>query len=129
MEKKFVKLSELVDQEITVKSIGLFKFVAWDNEAKKYITQNDWFKGATKKYPIEIEQGTVDIGANHVGAMFEGVQQNGQSDIIGATFKIKSNGKTDKDIRYFINAVRVKPAEPDYGDVSFNESGAPMQDY
>lgn len=119
MDKNYIKMAELVDKDFTVDRLGLHKFIAWDNANNKYVTEDTWFKGAQKKYPVETDLGTVDMGANHIGAMFEGVQSNGESNIIGATFHVKSNGKTGMDIRYFINPVRVAK-EP-----SFDDSGAP----
>lgn len=122
-DKKYVKMSELVDKDITIKRVGNYKFVAWDPAESKYKTDDKWFQGAQKKYPIDTDIGTVDMSANHVGSMFEGVQHAGQSTIIGATFHVKSNGKTGVDIRYFINPSRVAKAQ----DPTYDESGAPNE--
>jgi len=113
MDKQYTKMSDLVDQEFLVESVGMYKFVAWDNENKKFITEQNWFQGASKKYPVTTDKGLVDMSASQIGNMLEGVQHAGKSDIIGATFKVKSNGKTGMEIRYYINPVKVAPRQED----------------
>lgn len=108
----YKKLSELVDSDITIKSVDLPKFVAWDDVNKKYLTDNNWFKGAQKKYPVTLDGGSiVDMSGSQIGSMLEGVMHAGQADIIGATFNVKSNGKTGQEIRYFLNALSSAPAK------------------
>lgn len=107
--KKYLRMSELVDSDFTVESVGPYKFVAWDNEAKKFKTEDSWFQGASKKYPVTTDKGIVDMSATQLGNMLEGMQHAGQSNIVGATFHVKSNGKTGKEIRYWISPVRVAP--------------------
>jgi hypothetical protein len=114
MDKKYVKMADLVDNEFTVESVGLAKYVAWDNDNKRFLTEDNWFKGASKKYPITTNLGTVDMSATNVGNMFEGVQHAGQSNIVGATFNVKSNGKTGMEIRYFINPVKSSSQQSGY---------------
>lgn len=116
----YVKMSDLVDQEITIKSVGNYKFVAWDVDNKRYITEDKWFQGAQKKYPIETDKGTVDMSASHVGSMLEGVQHAGSANIVGVTFVVKSNGKTGMDIRYFINPVRISTKSDNSDDIPFD---------
>lgn len=115
MDNKYIKMSDLVDQEFQVQSVGLYKYVAWDNEAKKFKTEDSWFQGASKKYPVTTNLGIVDMSATQVGNMLEGVMHAGQSDINGITFRVKSNGKTGMEIRYWISPVRGadKPAQPE----------------
>ena len=115
METKYIKMSDLVNQDFTVVTVRPFKWVAWDNEAKKFKTEDNWFQGASKKYPVETDKGVVDMSATNVGNMLEGVMYAGQSDITNVTFHVKSNGKTGMEIRYYINPVRhEKPAQSGY---------------
>lgn len=115
MEQKYVKMSDLVDQDFTVVTVRPFKWVAWDNENKKFKTEDNWFQGASKKYPVETDKGIVDMSATNVGNMLEGVMHAGAADITNVTFHVKSNGKTGMEIRYYINPVRhEKPAQSGY---------------
>lgn len=113
----YVKMSSLVDQDFRVDKVGLHKFVAWDATENKYVTQDTWFQGAQKKYPVTTDKGLVDMSASQIGNMLEGVQHAGQSNIIGATFHVKSNGKTGKEIRYFLNPVKTAPIDDINQDV------------
>lgn len=114
-KRSYKKLSELVDSDIVIQSVGLPKYVAWDDVNKKYLTEDNWFKGAQKKYPVTIEyfgDVVVDMSASQVGTMLEAVMHAGQSNIIGATFNVKSNGKTGQEIRYFLNAKSTASVQP-----------------
>lgn len=106
----YKRMSELVDQDFTVESVGNYKWVMYDKPNNKFITEDNWFQGASKKYPVTTDKGVVDMSATQVGNMFEGVQHAGQSNIVGATFHVKSNGKTGMEIRYFINPVKTQPS-------------------
>ena len=116
METKYLKMSDLVNADFTVKRINNYKFVAWDAATNKYVTDDKWFKGAQKKYPVETNLGTVDMGANHIGSMFEITQMNGQANIIGVSYHLKSNGKTGIEIRYFVNPAKGQPAIDEQAD-------------
>jgi len=99
------KLSNLIDQEITINSVGASTFKMWDAENKKMLTSETWQNGFRKVYQVDTNQGLLDISAHQIGQMLESVSVNGSSDIRGAIFKVKSNGKTGLEIRYYINPV------------------------
>ncbi len=100
----WTKLSDLVNQEITITSVGRFSFKKWENG--QMLTSPNYQQGYRKVYQVETDKGTLDISANNIGQMLESVSFEGSSDITGKTFSIKSNGKTGMEIRYFINPVR-----------------------
>lgn len=107
MEKKFVKMSDLVGDQFTVDSVGKFVYKKWDNEAKKMLMSETWEQGYQKVYPVNTDKGTVDMNSGKMGEMLESVSRDGQSTIIGRTFNVKSNGKTGMEIRYFLNPERL----------------------
>lgn len=109
MDKKFTKLSELVDKTFTVEKIWGYKFKLWDNEAKKMLVSETYEKGYRKIYALDTSEGSLDVSASQIGQMLEGVFRNGVSDLNGRTFAVKSNGKSGMDIRYYINPTKDAP--------------------
>jgi hypothetical protein len=105
MEKKYIKMSDLVDKEFTVEKVWPFKWKMWDNVAKTMLTSDTYVKDHRKVYGVVTDMGTVDMSATNLGSMLEGTSKEGSANIIGKTFYLKSNGKTGIDIRYFINPV------------------------
>lgn len=109
MDKKFTKLSELVDKTFTVEKIWGYKFKLWDNEAKKMLVSETYEKGYRKIYALDTSEGSLDVSASQIGQMLEGFFRNGVSDLNGRTFAVKSNGKSGMDIRYYINPTKDAP--------------------
>lgn len=103
------KLKEV--QLFTVNKVFGYDWVEWNNETKEMKREKDWFQGAKKQYNLGVsvngEQGYLNVSSNQLAYMFESVQKDGVSDLIGVQFTVKTNGKEGKDIRYFINPVRV----------------------
>ncbi len=108
-EKKFTKLSELVDNTFTVEKIWGYKFKLWDNELKKMLVSETYEKGYRKIYSVDTSEGSLDLSASQLGQMLESVFKNGSSELTGRTFSVKSNGKTGIDIRYYINPTKDAP--------------------
>lgn len=113
-EKKFTKLSALVDQEFTVEEAYGYQWKKWDNEAKRMLISEDYEKDYRKIYTVKTDKGTLDLSQGQLGNMLEATYKKGEANIVGATFHVKSNGKTGIDIRYFINLAfaKTKPATP-----------------
>lgn len=99
----FIKLSSLIDDTFTVESVGGAKYVAWDDLNKKFLMAHEPTKGYQKKYPVTTDKGIIDLGQGQMGNLYEGVSNNGTASIIGKTFKVKSNGETGLNIRYYLN--------------------------
>lgn len=118
MEKKFVKMSDLVNSQFTVDSVGKFVFKKWDNDEKKMLMSETWVQGYNKVYPVNTDKGTVDMNSGKMGEMLESVSRDGQSTIIGRTFNVKSNGKTGMEIRYFLNPERLDTTGEGYKKAS-----------
>ncbi len=104
-KKEFIKLSSLVDGEFTVEKVFFPKYKMWDNEAKKMLVSDRWEKGYRKIYGVESDKGILDLSQGQIGSLLESVSKGGESTIIGRTFKVKSNGKSGMDIRYYLNPV------------------------
>lgn len=102
----YTKLSELVGGTFTITKMYGYKWKMWDNTEKKMLVSDVWQKDYRKVYQAETDKGKLDLSANQVGILLETVMRNGQSDLNGRTFQVKSNGKTGMDIRYFFNAVQ-----------------------
>ena len=109
MDKKFTKLSELVDNTFTVEKIWGYKFKMWDNESKKMLVSETYEKGYRKIYSVDTSEGSLDLSASQLGQMLESVFKNGASELTGRTFSVKSNGKTGMDIRYYLNPTKDQP--------------------
>ena len=65
-------------------------------------------QGYRKVYSIETDKGYLDVGSGQLSALLEAVYRNGVADINNRSFKVKSNGKTGMDIRYYFNAVKTE---------------------
>lgn len=106
MEKKFNKLSNLVDNTFTVEKVWGYKFKTWDDLNKKMLVSETYEKGYRKIYSVDTSEGTLDLSASQLGQMLESVFKDGSSELTGRTFAVKSNGKTGMDIRYYINPTK-----------------------
>lgn len=102
-EKKYTKLSALVDDTFTVISSQGYKFKKWDNDEKKMLISDEWQKDYRKTYSLETDKGTLDVGSGQLGNLLEAVFYNGEAKLTGTTYEVKSNGKTGIEIRYFFN--------------------------
>lgn len=107
-QKKFVKMSELVDKDFTVEKVWGYKWKKWDNVAKTMLTSDTYVPEHSKKYDVDTDKGKLDVSATQFGSMLEGVSRNGEANIVGKTFHVKSNGKSGMEIRYYINPVRTE---------------------
>lgn len=107
----FNKLSNLVDQDIQIESVMGFQWKMWDATNNKMLVSDTWQKDYQKRYQVVTDKGQLDMSQSQMANMLEGVCHAGKSDIIGCTFHVKSNGKSGKEIRYFLNAVKTAPQE------------------
>lgn len=121
MEKKFNKLSNLVDDTFTVEKVWGYKFKTWDDLNKKMLVSETYEKGYRKIYSVDTSEGTLDLSASQIGQMFESISKDGQSDLNGRTFAVKSNGQTGKEIRYYINPTKEAKKEPTEDEVTKEE--------
>jgi hypothetical protein len=108
---EFNKLSNLVDNDITIESVQGYKFKKWDAQNNKMLISDSYEKDYRKLWQVVTDKGQLDLGSGQMGNLLEGVMHSGKADIIGATFHVKSNGKTGMDIRYFLNAVKTAPTD------------------
>jgi len=115
--KSYVKLSELVDKDFTVLSVKGFTFKRWNNEERKMEVSDEWKEGFSKKYLVETDKGMLDMGTGQLASLLEAVFYNGVADINGQRFKVKSNGKSGMDIRYFFNRMKEKDIPMSQADV------------
>lgn len=110
--KSFVKLSELVNDRFTVIRVWGYKWKMWDTNTNKMLTSDKYEQGYQKKWDVDTNRGKLDLSSGQIGTLLEAVLRNGVADLNGATFEVKSNGKTGMDIRYFFNVVRAPQPEP-----------------
>lgn len=116
-EKKYTKLSALVDDTFTVEKAWGYQWKMWDNESKRMLVSEKYEQGYRKIYSLDTDKGKLDVSAGQIGQLLEGVYKNGEADLNGRTFKVKSNGKTGMDIRYFLNATQDAPKQTNKPDV------------
>ena len=105
----FIKLSAI--QQFTVKEYKGYSWKMWDITNNKMLKSDSWQQGYRKMHTLETEQGTLDVSNSQLGEMLAGVVSNGMANVIGKSFNVKTNGKTGKEIRYFINPVMGKAKE------------------
>jgi hypothetical protein len=112
MDKKFTKLSVLVNDSFTVEKSYGWKFKKWDPESKKMLVSERYEQGFQKRYTLETDKGILDLGSGQLSSLLEAVYKDGAANIIGRTFNVKSNGKVGMDIRYFFNAEKETKERP-----------------
>lgn len=101
---KYTKLSALVGEEFTVEKAYGYTFKKWDAQSSRMLTSETYEEGFRKIYALDTDKGKLDVGPGQLSSLLEAVYKNGQADIVGRTFAVKSNGKSGMDIRYFFNA-------------------------
>lgn len=113
MDKKFTKLTALVDDSFTViKSYG-WKYKKWDPVSNKMLISDRYERDFQKKYTVETDKGTMDLGPGQLANLLEAVFRDGVADIIDRTFSVKSNGKSGMEIRYYFNAEKQSKPKTD----------------
>jgi hypothetical protein len=110
-EKKYTKLSELVNDQFTVVKAWGFSWKKWDDVNRKMLMSDSYVEGYRKIYSVDTDKGKLDLGSGQFANLLEAVAKNGVADINGRTFKVKSNGKSGMDIRYFLNATQDAPVK------------------
>jgi hypothetical protein len=94
----------------------------WDNATKKMLVSDTWAKDHRKIYGVETDKGILDLSASQLGILLETISKNGEANLIGRTFQVKSNGKTGMDIRYFFNAVQDVPDNtPEQDEINLDD--------
>lgn len=110
----YTKLSNLVGSDFTVKEVQGFTYKKWDDEIGKMLTSSSPSKGFRRTWKVVTDRGILDMGDSQVGQLTVGsMTPAGETKIIGETYSVKSNGKSGKDIRYFLNRVEVLHRAPD----------------
>lgn len=110
---EYTKLSNLVGSTITIHDVQGFMYKRWDASQGKMLTSETYQEGFAKKYKVETDKGILDVGSGQMGTLLEACQYKGKSDLIGKTFEIKSNGKTNLEIRYYFNLKTGKVKTPE----------------
>lgn len=111
MDRKYTKLSELVDSVFTIERVSEYRYKKWNNAEKKFEISDSWQKDFKKTYTLETDKGLLDVSQGQLGNMLEAVSYKGEASLPGKTISVKSNGKTGIDIRYYLNAAKPEPKE------------------
>lgn len=110
MEKTtYTKLSNLVDDQFTVIEAYGYTWKKWNAEAYRMEMSETWQEGFRKIYGVKTDKGTLDLGSGQLASLLETTYYKGEANIKNKTFKVKSNGKSGMDIRYFFNVVKNQP--------------------
>lgn len=115
-KKVYIKLSELVGDKFTISKVWGYKWKKWDDNEKKMLVSDTYEEGHSKRYNLETDRGELEVSSSQLSQMLEGVVQDGVANVNNRTFTVKSNGKTGQEIRYWINATKSEPVQPQ-GDV------------
>lgn len=102
-KREFIKLKDI--ERFTVKESHGYKWKMWDEQTKKMLVSDGYQEGHSKRYSFVVDGGNLELSSSQVGQMLEGVFEGGTSDVRGKTFSVRTNGKTGKEIRYWINPV------------------------
>lgn len=102
-DKKYTKLSDLVNGDFTILKVWGFKYKSWDNATSRMISEDQWFEGSRKMYQVDTDKGKLDLSESQLGSLFVKVQRQGKSDVNNLKVIVKSNGKSGLDIRYYLN--------------------------
>ncbi len=109
MDKSYVKLKDLVNGTFTIIKVEGYKFKLWDNENKKMLVEDNFFKknddNARKIYGVETDKGFLDLSEWQLNTLLGVVQYQGKADVNGRIFRVKSNGKSGMEIRYYFDVV------------------------
>lgn len=126
---EFVKLSSLVNDEVTIKKVVKYFFQKWEDG--KPVKKDEWFDGSRKMYQVETDKGMIDFSESQVATLLVKALRGNKSDISNVIYEIKSNGETGIDIRYFFNikglaeyakqipSTRTQPEEVISSDIPF----------
>lgn len=106
---QYTKLSALVGDTFTVEKAYGFTWKKFDPESKRMLISETYEEGYRKVYSLDTDKGKLDVSGSQLGNLLEGTYKNGEANIIGRTFAVKSNGKTGIDIRYFLNLAKEQP--------------------
>lgn len=112
MDKTYTKLSALVDQDFTVKSVAGYKWKMWSPVDKRMVSRDTYAEGFSKKYEVETDKGWLDLGSGQIGSLLETTFKQGKADLIDKTFHVKSNGKTGMEIRYYFDVLNTGSLTP-----------------
>ncbi len=107
--KPFKKISEV--QSFKIISIVKSYFERWNEAEKKYEKSDAWQEGFSPKWLIDCGEYYLPLSKDQVSQCLMSSFRGGQSDIIGKSYSVKSNGKTGKEIRYWINQLREQHTE------------------
>lgn len=112
MDKQYTSLSKLVNDKFTIKAVKGYSYKMWSNADKRYVSRDTYAEGFSKKYQVDTDKGLLDLGTGQLGNLLETVFKDGQADLNGKTFEVKSNGETGMSIRYFFSEVKDFEPEP-----------------
>lgn len=95
-------------QGFTVNKVFGYKWKMWIDAEKRFVIEDRWFEGGKKRYNLGVTvngvQGYLEVSQHQFASMLEAYSREGQSNIIGESFTVKTNGKEGMEIRYYINA-------------------------
>lgn len=109
MENKYAKLKDI--DQFTIKSIASPHFQKWDKENKQMLKDPGYVEGYKKVWEATTDKGILTLSRDQMGQMLIAFLDNGKCDVVGKTFKVKTNGKEGMEIRYFINGVYDAPSK------------------
>lgn len=105
---EYVKMKDLVGEEVTITGIQSFKYKMWNDAEKRMMASDTPKEGHRKVYQVETDRGLLDVGVGQMGNILEALMSpmDGEVSLFGSTILVKSNGKEGMDIRYFFEQVK-----------------------
>lgn len=109
--KQFKKLADI--KSFTIEKIVKAYFERWNETEGKYEKSETWQEGFTPKWLIETPEFMLPLSKDQVSqALMASFKLDGTSNIIGKSYLVKTNGKSGKEIRYFLNEMHIQQDIP-----------------
>lgn len=104
--KPFKKISEV--KSFTIEKIVKVYFERWNEQEGKYEKSDVYQQGFSQKYLIETFDSLLPLSKDQLQqCLIACLNLDGTANIIGKSFSVKTNGKTGKEIRYWINKMSI----------------------
>ena len=107
----FKKISEV--KSFTIRKIAKTYFERWNDTEKKYEKSEVWAEGFSPKWLIETPEYFLPLSKDQISqCLMSSFKLDGTSNIVGKSYTVKTNGKVGKEIRYFLNEMRMPSSQP-----------------
>ena len=101
----FIKLKDLDGEVMKIEVVYPPQWIRWDAENKKMERSDTPKKDFRKNWNVVTDKGTVGISEWQMKDLLSLAEYQGKVDLIGKSFRVKTNGETGMEIRYYFNLI------------------------